>query len=114
MRPRRLAFEQLEDKLSPSSFLIVMASIPESDQAELEQWLVERADASDPAPCGAEGQRLLQFVEEHTRDAGDLVRSMATPSEEQCRAADDWLRLESSELRELVATNAIIVARWTP
>ena len=36
---RRLAFERLEQKLSPTALLLTVAVMPEAEQGELESWL---------------------------------------------------------------------------
>ncbi len=108
--PRQLVFEQLEQKHSPTSLLLVIAPLPEADQEQLEQWLASQQ--TQPAAESAwqlqhDSVQLLQFVEEQTRASVSRDREHPPPTAAECEAADRWLRLERADLRTIVICAAI-------
>jgi len=113
-RTRRLTFEPLEAKCSPTTLLLFCAPLDEPDQAVFESQFQCRSQehaASDTQARRASAAviptaRLLQFIAEQTQPAARDPSDVPRPSARQAAAADLMMRATDTELRSLIVDGA--------
>jgi len=98
-RPRRLAFELLEPKTSPTSLLLALAPLGEPDPRFVASEVAMYAPATTAAGGNAE---LLQFIERHTHIDPAGRAEMPLPTREQAAAADKMMQATDTELRSML------------
>jgi hypothetical protein len=117
---RALHLEPLESRSLPSSILLAFASMEDEVFAA-----VERSAELGPPPHNLplpssvaapwrfhhSNPELLQFVEEHTTAPHEDLASEQRPTESQCRAADEMMKLKDSHLRALVVMDLLTALR---
>jgi hypothetical protein len=115
-RKRTLAFEQLETKCAPSTMLLVMAPMEDSFHASVEQSRVDsgstaivcaQVDTSANWQFQFSTSDLLRFVNENTSCSASSSTTTAAPSPEQCRGADEMMKLGDQDLRALVIADSL-------
>ena len=121
---RKLAFELLENKCTPSTVLLAFAPLDDSFHSQFEQ---ARQSVAFGNASGAFGNvsgmkldvasnwqfqisstNLLQFVHDNTNGSATTA-SMVRPDPEQCRAADAMMKLGDHDLRALVISDSLQV-----
>lgn len=108
LRPRRLAFELLEPKASPSSLLLVMAPLDEPAQR-----LIESEHALYAAPTAAiqdSNAALLRFIAENTRGNSSHGSGIPLPTPEQAATADKMMQCTDSDLRSVLIAEMLEAA----
>ena len=113
---RCLAFEKLERKDLPSSTWILLAATDPHDQQWFEQvgaTTMPRGEVDRTShvwqPVHTTNE-LLHFIDEHTYPERTGARSLPLPSSAQCAAADEMMKLEDSELRDLVWHSTFVIS----
>jgi hypothetical protein len=53
---------------------------------------------------------LLHFIDEHTYPERAVVRSLPAPTPVQCAAADEMMKLDDVELRDLVWHSTFVIS----
>lgn len=113
---RCLGFEKLERKELPSSTWILLAATDPHDQSWFEQvgettLRSSEIDATSHAlqPTYSTDE-LLHFIDEHTYPDRSPARSLPTPSPAQCAAADEMMKLDDLELRDLVLHSTFVIS----
>ena len=102
---RRPLVERLEDKRSPASLLLILAPAAEQVHEAIESQ-PERltTDASTNWSFHHPTRQLLSFVEAETQLSRPPCQGGELPTPEQCRCADEMMKLQDEELRALVLT----------
>ena len=115
-RKRTLSFEQLESKCAPSTLLLVLAPMEDSIHVAVEQ---SRADLGSAQIICAEVNTsaswqfqfstsdLLRFVDDNTSCTASPNVAAAVPTAEQCRGADEMMKLGDQDLRALVIADTL-------
>ncbi len=108
-RKRRLAFELLETKASPSALLLALAPLDESDQrwleAERAMFAAPTTDAARPTHDANTG--LLEFIDQNTRRPSDSPPPWPAPTAAQATAADNMMTVTDSDLRSLLISELL-------
>ena len=104
-RRRVLAFEQLEPKASPSSILLLLATGGEmDDEASIPAW--EAAEqSSGPWRFAHDTQTLLRFIDAHTDVDCSEHQQPQLPTEDECAAADDMMKVDDMDLRAMIVVD---------
>lgn len=99
MRPRRLAFELLEPKASPSALLLALAPLDEAAQR-----LIESTSSLAAAPTATPDTNaaLLRFIAENTRSDPWRATMTPLPTPEQAAAADTMMQATDTDLRAML------------
>ena len=103
---RKLSFEQLESKRSPTSLLLAMAPAAEESQRAFEEAAAEclvASEAADHWRFHHDTEKLLTFVEQETRPTPE-DQPHPRPTEEACQMSDEMMKLDHPDLRCLVVT----------
>jgi hypothetical protein len=115
-RKRTLSFEQLETICAPSTLLLVMAPMEDSFHVAVErsqsdstssQIVAAQIDTSANWQFQFSTSELLRFVDDHTA-CSTLSNAVSTaPTAEQCRGADEMMKLGDQDLRALVIADTL-------
>lgn len=117
-RKRTLSFEQLETKCAPSTLLLVMAPMDDAFHVAIENASADSSSSSNteivcaPVDASASWQfqfstnDLLRFVHENTSSSAPSTTTSA-PTAEQCRGADEMMKLGDQDLRALVIADSL-------
>jgi len=101
-RHRLLAYEQLESKAAPSSFLIVVSgdsTDPETIAVATSSIATASSLVSD---CRYETEQILRFVAENTTGGERAHRDATLPTAGQCAAADEMMKRAPAEWDSLL------------
>ncbi|HJN11954.1 MAG TPA: hypothetical protein QF564_24930 [Pirellulaceae bacterium] len=101
-RLRRLAFELLEPKSSPSALLLALAPLDELDQRVIESDRAMYATSTNVPNDGSAA--LLKFIERNTRGDEKAGSTMSLPTREQVAATDKMMQTTDTDLRTTLIT----------
>ncbi len=101
-RARRLAFELLEPKASPSALLLALAPLDESDQRVIESDRAIYATTTNAANDA--NAALLKFIERNTRSHEGAGAEMSLPTRERAAATDKMMQATDTDLRTTLIT----------
>lgn len=120
---RTLTFERLETKATPAALLIAMAPLDDASHDQIEPVAQDSnqslIDSSTNWQFSHSVGTLLQFVDENTNASQEhaaspnaLPRShdsqvCAPPTWDQCRGADEMMKLHDRELQALVMAEVL-------
>jgi len=104
-RLRRLAFELLEPKSSPSALLLALAPLGEPDQRDIE--CDRTMYASSTRAVQEANVALLKFIEQNTRSHGAAGAAMSMPTREEATAADKMMAATDTDLRTTLTTELL-------
>ena len=106
---RTLTFERLETKATPAALLIAVAPLDDAAHDRLEPVMQSMHSDSQSENVSSTNWQfshsvgtLLQFVDQHTPPTASETEVGAPPTWDQCRGADDMMKLQDRELRALV------------
>jgi len=105
-RRRVLAFEQLEAKVAPSS--VPLPTLGEADElATRTSAQLAKLGVAEAAPLGNwrflhDTEQLLTFIAENTVDSTLARTGHYRPTEIECLAADEMMRLDAAALRSWI------------
>jgi hypothetical protein len=118
---RTLTFERLETKATPAALLIAVAPLDDASHDRLEPILqCDKQLQSDQHSANVSSTNwqfshsvgtLLQFVDQNTPPTASETEVCAPPTWDQCRSADEMMKLHDRELRELVMGGP---TKWSP
>ena len=117
-KSRALGFERLESKCVPTTLLLAVAPLDESFHVTVEQARDQGcAELVCPAAATSENWQfqfttadLLQFVHNNTHSTSVNVTAISQPTKEQCRSADEMMKLGDQDLRAFVIADSLHVA----
>ncbi len=103
-RLRRLAFELLEPKSSPSALLLALAPLDEPDHRAIEsaRTMYSSTHAVHEANAG-----LLKFIERNTQSHKGAPVTMALPTQEETSATDKMMQATDTDLRTTLITELL-------
>ena len=115
-RKRTLSFEQLDTKCAPSTLLLVMAPLDDSFHVAIEEsqsgpshvaTVSEQIDTSANWQFQFSTSDLLRFVNDNASGSEPSLSCSTVPSVEQCRGADEMMKLGDQDLRALVIADSL-------
>ena len=112
-RVRRLTFEILESKASPSAVLLALAPLEELDQGviEIERALYTAHTSTAPAASisatGIVNTALLQFIEHNTRRTTEDLASPGVPAAARAALADTMMQATDADLRAMLISETL-------
>ena len=107
---RRLTFELLEPKASPSAILLALAPLDEPEQRmiESERAMYATTAASTASTTSNDANvALLWFIERNTRGIEAAGSAMRLPTSEQAMAADKMMQATDTDLRSMLITEML-------
>jgi hypothetical protein len=109
---RTLTFERLETKATPAALLIAVAPLEDAVHDRLEPIILgDSRTQTDQQSANVSSTNwqfshsvgtLLQFVDQNTPPTAGGTSMCAPPTWDQCRSADEMMKLQDRELRALV------------
>jgi hypothetical protein len=103
-RLRRLAFELLEPKSSPSALLLALAPLEEPDQRAIES---DRTMYASTHAVHEANAALLKFIEWNTQEGPKPAATIALPTREETSATDKMIQATDTDLRTTLITELL-------
>ena len=113
-RTRRLAFELLEPKASPSALLLALAPLDETTQRAIEFERSAYAATVSVGVTHSANVALLEYIDQHTQERPELGHlKVAIPTPAQAAEADKMMQATDTDLRcllivEMLAANSAV------
>jgi hypothetical protein len=116
-RKRTLSFEQFETKCAPSTLLLVMAPMEDSFHVAVESRANSKEEDSEIVCAQVDTSAnwqfqfstsdLLRFVDDNASCTAPSATVSAAPTADQCRGADEMMKLGDQDLRALVIADSL-------
>ncbi len=107
-RVRRLTFELLETKASPSALLLALAPLDEADQEQIESArALYAAPLINKVEINPTNAALMKFIEENTRSSADVRSARPMPTAAEAAAADTMMMATDTDLRSMLITEML-------